>query len=202
MAINDQNLKGSISDASYCKSWEFKKDDGTIKSVDQLSDSGYQYKNYSPNITVATFEVDQIEAYFLFTYDDNEVYTEQDKSSLYSAKYTFKVVDGTAAYDILSAKLSSLYGEGTKDSNSTGWWSTGGDYHTYTKWTVWYGSDNTGVVLWHEYETYDADSTVKNDKVFLMYGKTNSLMTMAELKSAQAREEIEKAITSDDYDGL
>lgn len=201
-AMSKQKSKGSISDAYYCETWEYREANGTITPRDTMESAGFEYHDYSPNIQVASFKLSKIEASFLFSHDDAGVYTKEDKSSLYKATYTFDVKDGTAAYDILIAKLTELYGTGTNGTNSTGWWSSDRDYHTNTDWTVWYGTENTGVVLWHEYETFDDDGSVKADTVFLSYGKTDSIQLFSALKAAQAREEMKDVLNSGSFDGL
>lgn len=202
-SLQVQNISGSISSWNYdVSSWEFEAKDGEIKPVDSLDDAGFNYSSYSPETSVAGFKVSEIEAGFMYTFDDNNLFKDEQKSSLISAKYTFDVIDGEASYTVLASKLSTLYGAGEEGKNSTGYWSTGGDFHVYTNWTAWYGPDDTGVVLWRVYETYDSNNTVKADNVYLMYGKTNSLKLMSALKSAMAREELKDAMQSTDMAGL
>ena len=201
-AMNEQGLSGSVREAYSCESWEFKPDDGKIVCVDKLSDCGYKYSCSPQKLKVGGFAVDSIEACFLYGFDDDGVYASQEKSSLYRASYSFEVIEGRAAYEVLRTKMGLLYGEGQVGTDSAGWWSTGGDYHTYCDWTVWYGEDNTGAVLYHVYETYDADNTVKSDNVYLLYGRTYSLSMLSDYKAAKAREELEEAMQSDDTDGL
>lgn len=201
--LQGNGVSGSLSGWNYdISSWEFEPKDGEIKSVNRLEDAGFNYSCYSADISVAGYMVSQIEAGFMYTFDDDNLYKDEQKSSLFRAKYTFDVIDGEASYKVLASKLSSLYGTGEEGKNSTGYWSTGGDYHVYTNWTVWYGAEDTGVVLWHVYETYDSNNTVKADNVYLMYGKTNSLSLMTSLKAAMAREEMKDAMQSTDMNGL
>lgn len=200
--MKKQKISGSIGEESYNYTWEFQPDDGEIKSISRLEDCGYYFSCYPKSLNVAGFNVGKIEASFLFSHDENDVYTEKEKSSLYKAKYVFDVAVAETAYTVLSQKLASLYGQGSTGSNSTGWWSSGGDYHTFSEWTVWHGENNTGVVLCYIYETYDENNTLKDEELYLLYGKTNSAQIMDELKKAIAREEVEAALTSDDMSGL
>ena len=200
--MKKQKISGSIGEESYNYSWEFKPADGKIKPVFHLEDCGYYFSCYPKDLSVASFNVDKIEASFLFTHDENNVYTEKEGSALYKAKYVFDVAVAETAYSVLSTKLTTLYGTGTTGSNSAGWWSTGGDYHTFSEWTTWYGTEDTGVVLCYIYETYDDTNKLKNEELYLLYGKTNSVQMMDDLKAALAREEVEKALTSDDMSGL
>ncbi|MBP0970257.1 MAG: hypothetical protein J5744_08940 [Oscillospiraceae bacterium] len=195
---------GSYYDSYASYSFEFDISDyGGVSGTYWLENSGYKYSNSSvKNLSVGGFPVSAIEAHFLFAHDDNAVYSEKDDCVLYKASYGFKVADGEATYSILEAKLASLYGKGTSKSASSGVWSTAGDYHVYTQCTVWYGADDTGVVLCREYQISDATNSLISDKVTLTYGKSNSLELFNDLKAAMAREELKKAINSNDLSGL
>ena len=177
---------GSFYDSYGSYSFEFEISDyGGITGIYRLDDAGYKYSNSSvKNLSVGGFPVSSIEAYFLFGFDDNAVYSEKNDSVLYKAVYSFKVADGEGAYTVLAAKLSSLYGNGITKSDSSGVWSTAGDYHVYTHCTVWFGANDTGVVLCREYQISDATNSLISDKITLTYGKSNSLELFNNLKAA------------------
>lgn len=195
---------GSMYDSYASYSFEFNISDyGGIAGTYRFDDSGYRFSNSSvKDLFVGGFQVSGIGAYFIYGYDDNGVYTEKDDSILYKAYYEFKTVDGSAAYSVLTAKLSSLYGKGESNSASSGIWSTAGNYTAYTECTVWYGPDDTGVVLCREYSILDSTGSIDSDKVTLTYGKSNSVKLFNELKAAIAREELKKATRNNDLSGL
>lgn len=200
--MREQGINCSISDTWNCYSWEFTPSGGELEATNSMSDAGYTCNASSLDVKVGGYNIRSIEADFLYTYDADNVYTGEDKSSFYRAIYYFDVVDPASTFEILRGKLSSLYGEGVSEKTSTGYWSTGGDFHEYSEWTVWYGHNDTGVVLWRNYQILDSDGSVKKDSVRLQYGKTNSLIVMAELEAAQAREELEEAMNPSDVNGL
>lgn len=182
-----------------CASWEFKPDDDSLKTRYSVKDSGW-YLYSSNDMTVAGYPIDSVNLYFIHTFDDETVYTTEDRSFFYKAKYTFSAVDKKAAFSMLTTKLSALYGEGTPGEVSTHWWSTGGDYTGISEWVVWYGADNTAAVLEHHYEVLDSDGSIKNESLTLTYGRSDSITLLQELEAAMAREQAEEAASS--FDGL
>ena len=200
--LKEQGINSSTSNVWNCYSWEFTPTGGELKASNSMSDAGYTCSARDVDVKVGGFNISSIESDFLYTYDAHNVYTEEDKSSFYRAIYYFDVIDSASTFEVLKGKLSSLYGEGVSERTSTGYWSTGGNFHEYSEWTVWYGQNDTGVVLWRNYQILDSDGSVQKDSVRLQYGKTNSLIVMAELEAAQAREELEEAMNSSDVNGL
>ena len=202
--MEKQGIAGKISNGSTCSSWEFVRHLGTIEPTHKISDVGFSFRNSSPDLSVSAFEVSVIDAWFLPGYDEEGVYPDEGRSSLYKARYVFDVADGKGAYEILSSKLSTLYGEGVTESEVIGSvvFSTNRDYRRFADWTVWYGAENTGVVLLHEYELYKDDGQLKSERVHLTYGKTDSLEIIGNLEATIARLENEKAAASDDFEGL
>lgn len=198
-ALKKDGINGSVSNTDFY-SWEWEIKSAEMENIDRLDDVAYKYVSKN-SILVAGYPVKKIDAYFHYTYDDNGVYDKQDASAFYKAQYSFDVVDGAASYEILKQKMISNYGACTEGSSSNGWWSTAGNYHGYIDWSAWYGSNDTGVVLWRYYEITDDTGTMKSDSIYICYGKSDSLVTMAELKAALSREQLKTAAESDN-DGL
>lgn len=94
-----------------CASWEFKPDDDELTTRYSVKDSGW-YLYSSNEMTVAGYPIDSVNLYFIHTFDDENVYTTEDRSFFFKAKYAFSAVDKRAAFIQLTSKLSALYGEG------------------------------------------------------------------------------------------
>ncbi len=128
------------------------------------------------NIKVAGFTVRYISMDFLYGLDDNHVYRDSSNSRMISATYLFSVAEPSEAYEVLLAKLTSLYGEPIVVETASG-------SYLYRH-AVWYGLDNTAVRLDMKYrdsEHYDLQ---------ICYGISNSTELISELQTAITNEII------------
>ena len=106
-------------------------------------------------------------------------------------------------FPILKEKMTSLYGEGHKESATVNVMNIGGnDYTCYFETVTWYGANNTGVRLFMEYHVDKVDGTTEYKHLKLTYGKTNSADLLAAEKEALAKEEMNKVLTDTSTDGL
>ena len=185
-------------------SWEVYAKDGDLVSETKIEDGGFScsIRSIPEDFAVAGFKVDSLQASFLKDFDEDAVYDDMDRSTLLKASYTFRITDLDASYDILSTKLSTLYGPGEEQSDSTAWFSTGGDYSEYVTWTTWYGDDNTGVYLVKHWEIYDEGNRPKEQSLWLCYGASDSVARIEALRAAFAREEMKKSADMNDLSGL
>ena len=147
-------------------------------AVDTLNNGGYRCYSFPSGLKVAGINVEFLVAYFMYGYDDEAVYSDPNRSSLYLAEYTLAPSDAEAAFAALQGKLSELYGEGVQTDAGT----------------VWYGPGNTGVRLL--IDPHEAGQLI------LSYGRTNSLELFSDLRAAMAREELEAVLDADGSDGL
>lgn len=192
----------TISDKYTLYSWE----NGTKKNMDDplysLKDAGYRCFTF-PDAQVAGIPINEIEAYFTFTYENSTIYRGEDESSLYYAEYDLKPVDIGMTFPILKEKMTSLYGSGHEESATVNVTNLGGnDYTRYLETVTWYGANNTGVRLFMQYHVDKVDGTTEYKYLKLTYGKTNSVELLTDLKDALAKEEMNKVLTDTSTDGL
>ena len=200
--VQADNLGGNVYNHYPLDSWE----NGEGKYMDDpvftLEDAGYTYIAY-PDASVAGIPIKQIEACFTFSYDNASIYRDEADSSLYFAEYSLEPVDIGMTFPILKEKMTSLYGEGHKESATVNVMNIGGnDYTCYFETVTWYGANNTGVRLFMEYHVDKVDGTTENKHLKLTYGKTNSADLLAAEKEALAKEEMNKVLTDTSTDGL
>lgn len=196
-SIGSDKLSGSTSNIRNIYSWEIKEGKDMDESVQRIEDGGYQVSTYPKEFSVAGVPVENIYAYFMFTYDNDGVYTDDDKGSLYKAEYQLQPVDIGEAYSILTEKLTGLYGKGEKAHGTQKYINT-----TYTdnyEAVTWEGANNTGVRLFVQYR--EEAGTKEYKKLSIVYGKTNSVDLFAKLSEAMAREQKKQMLT-DNNDGL
>lgn len=196
-AIAKDNISGSTSNVTSVYSWEIKEGGDMDSSISRMEDAGFSVASYPKNMNVAGVPVGDIKAYFIFTYDDDAVYSSEDKASLYKAEYDLEPADIKDTYDILADKLTGLYGQGTKAHGTQKYINV-----TYTEnydAVTWTGANNTGVRLFTHYRE---DNGVKEYRsLSLIYGKTNSVDLFKNLTDALAREQKKEMLT-DNTDGL
>ena len=196
-SIGNDKLSGSTSNIRTIYSWEIKEGKDMDESEQYIEDGGYYVSTYPKDFFVAGVPVDNIYAYFMFTYDNDGVYTDDDKGSLYKAEYQLNPVDIGEAYSILTDKLTGLYGKGEEAHGTQKYINT-----TYTdnfEAITWKGANNTGVRLFVQYR--EESGTKEYRKLSIVYGKTNSVDLFAKLSEAMAREQKKQMLT-DNNDGL
>lgn len=196
-AIAKDSLSGNPSKIYNIYSWENKEGNDMDESVSVIEDGGYYVNSYPKAMSVAGVPVERIYAYFMFTFDDNALFTDEEKVSLYKAEYDLAPVDIGETFDILTTKLTGLYGQGTKAHGSQKYINTTytDDYDTVT----WYGPNDTGVRLFTHYRAENGAKEYRS--LSLIYGKTNSVDLFKELTEAMAREQKKEMLT-DNTDGL
>ena len=182
-------------------SFERESRSGSLNAIYTLDDAGFSCTPGPKDLTIAGFPVSYVGAYFHYGFDSENVYEDQEHAQLYMAYYIFKPVDYATAYDSLAIKLTQLYGQGESHEDSYRWnhLSTGEQSTEYTNWVVWTGADNTSVLLWYNYDLYESGA-VKDAKLYIYYGRSNSIELLKALEAAMAREELEQA--AGDMSGL
>ena len=170
---------------------------GSLYSLYTLDDAGFFTKPSTKNMTVAGFPVTSMGAYFLYGFDEENVYKDQDHARFYMAYYQFDPVNFAAAYDTLTIKLNQLYGQGEVHPETIGW-VTINQRGVFT-WGVWTGADHTAVCLIYRYARNNDDSR-DDERLYLYYGRSNSVDLLKELEAAMTREELEQA--AGDISGL
>ena len=165
------------------------------------SDRGFAYRVRPSALAVAGVPVSEVEAWFIYDFDAENVYEEPERAQLVHASYEFSdVADRQAMLLLLHEKLCVLYGEtpllhATDPSSS---------YTEYLDYAVWYGPNDTAVLLYNFY-VLKADGTPQTGYttyLSLHYGKSNSVQLFEALDAAVAREEMEEAMESASFDGL
>ena len=183
-----------------CRSWEA---DfywtGKVAAKYSFEKSGYFGNPSCSGMTVGGFPATYLGLYFLKGYDDNDVYEDEEHAQFYLAYYYMKPVDMAGAYDVLCGKLSQLYGEGKERYETSSWSGSSGSHVTHTKWTTWYGAEDTGVYIWYNYEKYE-NGSIEDETMYIVYGKSNSIELLQGLEAAMAREQLEQA--ESDMSGL
>lgn len=181
-----------------CQSWE---SDfywtGTLAPIMMLDNGGFFSNNSPKNMTVAGYPVKTLYTYFAYDYDKENVYKDVEQSKFYKARYDIDAIDTKATYDILNQKLSQLYGEGVKHLETSGWTSSAGHSTKYTDWIVWYGANNTGVYLWYNYVKFD-DGHIEDETISIIYGKSDSMIMLQNLKAALAYQQLKEALENTD----
>lgn len=195
-AIGKDKISGNVSSIRSIYSWEIKQKNDMDESVLRIEDGGYYVSSYPKNFAVAGVPVSNIYAYFMFSHDDDGVYTEEDKVSLYMAKYDLEPMDIAETFSILSEKLNNLYGQGKK-AHGAQEYLNGFTEHYNT--VTWEGTNNTGVRLFMCYREEDGKKEYRS--LSLVYGKTNSVDLFNDLIAAITREQKKEMLT-DNNDGL
>ena len=174
---------------------------GSLNATYTLDDAGFNCVPGPKDLTIAGFPVSYVGAYFHYGFDNENVYEDQEHAQLYMAYYVFKPVDYATAYDTLAVKLMQLYGQGEVHEDSYRWHHMNTDEYSteYTNWIVWTGADDTAALLWHNYDLYESGA-VEDSKLYLYYGRNNSVEMLKALEAAMAREELEQA--AGDISGL
>lgn len=165
--------------------------------VSTLKDAGFTYSSGN-EATVAGIPVSETTALFMFSFDNDQLFTEKDKSQLYYASYTLNPVDISSVLPILEEKLNRLYGENQKFDSQLDF----SNHVDYTSAITWYGANHTGVRLYIRYKYDKITKEMIYTSLKLEYGKTNSVELLRALKDAQAREEVRKIQSNDSVDGL
>ena len=112
---------------------------------------------------VGGYEVDDIGAYYAYTFPNDEVNREHENTSLYGADYNLIIVDANKAFDDLTNKLCGLYGNEYKarevESLLNGLWTT------YT----WEGANDTYVSLSKYIPS--SDSSFEKQRLQIQYAR-------------------------------
>jgi hypothetical protein len=183
-------------------SWENGEGRDADDSLVKLADAGFYYCTYDDTV-VAGIPVDMIYAYFLYSFDANNLYKEENESQLYYAYYSFNPVDIESAAPILEEKLSGLYGKGQKKSDSSDVINIGGNNYTkYMDTVTWYGANDTALRLYIEHKYDKVTKQTEYTDLRLYYGKSNSVEMINAVKDAMARDEVKKMQNDDSTDGL
>lgn len=168
-----------------------------------VSDAGYKitltylYNDTKPHI--AGYPVQWFDFYAHYDVADGALNRDIQNSHYYQAHIWFDISDEKVndVYDILSKKLTTLYGNGTESEFVT----SGNDYYTYT-YTIWEGDGHTAVCL-HHYKRKN-----KEDQYLILdYGLTDRDTALLDIQAAieeEARMEEEMRImdAADDITGL
>lgn len=165
-------------------SWEidFNSSGSLEKHIVTNREIGYWVYLPLSDTKVAGFAVKGISMQFLYGLDKVHVYRDSASSRMISASYLFSVAEPSEAFEVLLAKLSSLYGDPIAFEVESS---------CLYRHAVWYGADDTAVRL---------DMSSNNDRyeLQLCYGVSNSLDLIAELQSTITNE----IITEGSMDGL
>ncbi len=113
----------------------------TISSDSKLEHGISGYSDYYPSdMSVAGYPLDCITFFLVKPVIDGKLETAESRLKCYAVRYTFNPNDIDSSANDLTEKLSGLYGEPDQFGNAA---------NSFHKWqyTVWKGSNNTGVAL-------------------------------------------------------
>ena len=151
------------------------------------------------DFNVGGYKCKSFSCYFAYGLSaDGIVSKERKDTRFYMGVYRLDVVDVETAYEILKDKLTGLYGEGIYDDGYIDR-IAGTIYDEYA--TVWYGIEDTAVMICAQVEKGDNTS---NNKLEIIYGLYDSNLMLEELDRAIYEEmrQAEAANVSDGIDGL
>jgi hypothetical protein len=174
------HTRGEGSGYSEIGSWEIRLDENFYEEEPILSNReiGYWVAMYfRDELKVAGFTVSNISMDFLYGHDAARVYRDSANSRMISATYRFSVADPEAAFEILQAKMTALYGAPVLAS------AEGGSYSV--RHAIWYGAEDTAVRLDMRIAKRDSNPAYA---LQLCYGRSNSLELIAALQSAITNE--------------
>lgn len=198
--LQAEGLYGRISTFDRMESWELDKDDPAFTFYQKEC---YYSCNPTDSFTVAGVPVYNINAHFAYTHDDENVYYDEEKTSLYRVAYYFNPTDKGATYPYLQETLTSLYGRGEEKTIKTNVWNLGGnDYTRHFVTTTWHGTNRSAVRLELEYQVDSVTGETKYNSLELHYGRSNSANTLKKLKEAIGREELEQLKKNSNTNGL
>ena len=157
--------------------------------------------------TAGGYDLSTMQLYFSYTVENDLVNRERDE--FYAARYVFNVLDHETVYESLRKKLTSLYGEGVEEiQTSTSFiaaWDYSGAYEENIIEVTWLGANNTAVKLCWISSDNMAESVQMNCGISMAYYKTDHVEQLDELlqtlKEEQRAEDREKS-QSENKDGL
>lgn len=114
------------------------------------------YAEFSrPLPEVAGYQTEDVELRFVYVPDENgDLVKDKEHTALYFAYYTIEPADRVAAYEDLTAKLTSLYGDAGYSNN-------GDVAQGESTVTTWYGAEGTMVSLWY---------SPSSSRIYIHYG--------------------------------
>ena len=128
-------------------------------------------------VTIAGYPINNSWATFVFDCVEEDINTNVEDTNFIYACVVFDTLNPQYVYDDLARKLSGLYGESesiiAKVIETTRYPQTGETSTNFCDYSVWYGANNTAVLLEYRYEIMDDSSLRKDDSVRLIYGKTD-----------------------------
>ena len=174
-------------------------------------------------VKIAGYPIKYCWTTFVFDYEDKNINENIEDTHFIYGSVTFDTLNPQYMYDDLVKKLSSLYGEPenviAKSISTTSYFKTGEKGTNYCDYSVWYGANDTAVLLEYRYEIMNESFLRKDESLKLIYGKTNgkekvtALEILIEKKAEEEKQrqlEIERQIEleklqqnqNDDVSGL
>ena len=157
--------------------------------------------------SIAGFDVLNTRLYF--HYQLNEGTIDRNNDVLYLVTFDFDVLDYNTVYESLVEKLDALYGTGAETHKTTKNWIAAEDYSGTYKTdiyeTVWYGANDTFVMIRCTIPDKEYDSVSMFCGVSMAYGQTSAdsiLADMEELLVAEQKEQEKNNAESANNDGL
>lgn len=178
--------KPSIHNDYYIGPWSL---DPDVHKVSGAGISAYEY-SFADSFKVAGYSLSSASVYCMFDHTADTVDRRSETSHFYKAEMKFEISDGDYAFADLTNKLSSLYGEPITNEKTSGFWSTGGNYHQFESWSSWYGANNTAVYLYHSYDIMDDDQRRTHEELIVSYGKTDSQNELKAVETAIQQEAV------------
>ena len=144
---------------------------GRITEYNQY-EGGYKYSpmmGLPGDITVGEYELENLELQFMYGVNEGVVSTAKEDAEFISGKYYIRIeadkygVGYDKAYKDLLDKLTWLYGKPSNNEENPkyGYWIDGG-----YRYSIWFGDNNTGVILYHSSDQYDTEISIE-------YGRTD-----------------------------
>lgn len=152
-------------------------------------------------VTIAGYPIENSWATFVFDCVDEDINTNVEDAHFIFACVVFDTLNPQYVYEDLARKLSTLYGESesviAKSLSTTRYSQTGETSINFCDYSVWYGANNTAVLLEYRYEIMNESSLRKDDSVRLIYGKTDGkekVKALENLIEKKAEEEKQRQL--------
>lgn len=170
--------------------------------------AGWQVYTYTDQLKVAGYPVISVDAYCHYGVKDGYLSKDKNDGQFYQAIYTFDVINIADAYTDLKGKLDHLYGPGTEsiENGSGAMYGNSGktEYDQTTKFTVWFGDDDTAAMLCCSTSSLGIEQDMWHNNLTLRYGKTDCRLALesvaSTIKNEQMIAEVAGAVLN--FDGL
>ena len=128
-------------------------------------------------VTIAGYPINNSWVCFVYDYSEEGVDTDVDNAHFIFACMAFDTLNPQYVYNDLVRKLSTLYGEpesvAAKALTKLRYPRTEETSTTYCDYSIWYGANDTAVLIEYRYEIMDESLVRKDDTLKLIYGKTD-----------------------------